>query len=422
MRNTATGRGNLVRFVVLGGLLAFFLLAALPHRVASAAPLPAEVRIGVFTLFKPKEIQCAGASVTVTTSGAARTLPSDATWRIALAPGGVALFEDANAKTAVFVGNSIELDGPAVTLSVAGRKTRLTREFSGRLRVTSDGTRLVIVLTQPLEDAVGVITNSELVGNDNPEAIKAMAVVARSYLAANLKRHAREGFDLCDSTHCQLYYGVATSVFEEAFDDAPREFAASALTADAARATRGELLLNGAGRPLAAFTTACCGGRTISPASAFGGTSRVSGERGVACDWCRDAKFYRWERSVDRGRLLAAFKSEWGAAIPDGLALHVAARTPDGAVASLALSDGHRTVTIPNGRFRHLVGRAIGWNTVLSNLYDLETRGDTLVFRGRGFGHQVGLCVAGATAQARAGRSYREILKYYFPDFEPSKR
>ncbi len=416
MRNTATGRGNLVRFVVLVGLLAFFLLTAFPH--SAAAPLLQEVRIGVFTLFKPKEIQCAGAMVT--TDGTARTIPSDATWRIALAPGGVALFE--NSKTAVFVGNSIELDGPAVTLSVAGRKTRLTREFSGRLRMTSDGTRLVIVLTQPFEDAVAVITNSELVGNDNPEAIKAMAVVARSYLAANLKRHAREGFDLCDSTHCQLYYGAATSVFEEAFDDAPREFAASALTADAARATRGELLLNGAGRPLAAFTTACCGGRTISPASAFGGASRVSGERGVACDWCRDAKFYRWERSIERGRFLAIFKTEWGAAIPDGLALRVAGRTPDGAVAALALSDGRRTVTIPNGQFRHLAGRAIGWNTVLSNFYDIEARGDTLIFRGRGFGHQVGLCVAGATAQARAGRSYREILKYYFPDFEPSKR
>ncbi len=420
MRNTATGRGNLVRFVVLGGLLTFFLLSALPHRMASAAPLPTEVRIGVLTLFKPKEIQCGGA--TVTTDGAVREIPPDATWRIALAPGGVALFESSNAKTAAFVGNAIELDGPTVTLSVAGRKTRLTRQFAGRLRVTSDGARLVIVLTQPLEDAVAVMTNSELAGNDNPEAIKAMAVVARSYLAANLKRHAREGFDLCDSTHCQLYYGTSTSVFEEAFDDAPREFSASPLTADAARATRGELLLNAAGRPLAAFTTACCGGRTISPASAFGGASRVSGERGVACDWCRDAKFYRWERSVERGRFLAIFKTEWAAPIPDGLALKVAARTPDGAVAALALSDGRRTVTIPNGRFRHLAGRAIGWNTVLSNFYDIEARGDTLIFRGRGFGHQVGLCVAGATAQARAGRSYREILKYYFPDFEPSKR
>lgn len=43
-----------------------------------------------------------------------------------------------------------------------------------------------------------------------------------------------------------------------------------------------------------------------------------------------------------------------------------------------------------------------------------QAAGDTFVINGRGFGHGVGLCQWGAYGQAKAGRSYREILQYYY--------
>ena len=65
--------------------------------------------------------------------------------------------------------------------------------------------------------------------------------------------------------------------------------------------------------------------------------------------------------------------------------------------------------------FRRAIGLKLGWNTVLSPSFRIERRGARLVFRGRGFGSQVGLCLGGVVAQARAGRSYRDILTFYFP-------
>ena len=40
------------------------------------------------------------------------------------------------------------------------------------------------------------------------------------------------------------------------------------------------------------------------------------------------------------------------------------------------------------------------------------------MFSGKGSGHGVGLCQAGAEEMAREGKSYREILNYYYPGTE----
>ena len=50
-----------------------------------------------------------------------------------------------------------------------------------------------------------------------------------------------------------------------------------------------------------------------------------------------------------------------------------------------------------------------------STWFDVERRGQTFVFEGRGFGHGVGLCQAGALARIRAGRKLPAILQTYFP-------
>lgn len=65
--------------------------------------------------------------------------------------------------------------------------------------------------------------------------------------------------------------------------------------------------------------------------------------------------------------------------------------------------------------FRFAVGRALGWDKLRSDLYQEEDLGDRLVFRGRGQGHGVGLCQAGAEIMGEQGRSYREILAFYYP-------
>jgi stage II sporulation protein D len=65
--------------------------------------------------------------------------------------------------------------------------------------------------------------------------------------------------------------------------------------------------------------------------------------------------------------------------------------------------------------FRLAIGRALGWDKVRSDLYQMEDRGSAVAIRGRGHGHGVGLCQVGADSMGQQGRSYHEILAYYYP-------
>ena len=62
-----------------------------------------------------------------------------------------------------------------------------------------------------------------------------------------------------------------------------------------------------------------------------------------------------------------------------------------------------------------IVGRALGWNVLKSSRFEVTRAGSDFVFRGRGFGHGLGLCQVGAHEMARRGLPYRRILEHYFP-------
>jgi len=65
--------------------------------------------------------------------------------------------------------------------------------------------------------------------------------------------------------------------------------------------------------------------------------------------------------------------------------------------------------------FRLAVGRAMGWNRILSTWFEVVQQGDHFLFHGRGSGHGVGLCQAGAATMGAAGRDSAQILAQYFP-------
>ena len=60
------------------------------------------------------------------------------------------------------------------------------------------------VVSVPLEEYVSRVLAGEAAPDTQPAALQALAVAIRTYTATNLGRHASEGFDLCDQTHCQV--------------------------------------------------------------------------------------------------------------------------------------------------------------------------------------------------------------------------
>jgi stage II sporulation protein D len=249
-----------------------------------------------------------------------------------------------------------------------------------------------------LEDYVARVLAGEAAAQSPPEALDALAIAVRTFAAANRRRHAAEGFDLCTLTHCQVLREPYPAVRE------------------AAARTRGQVLVGDNGRPAEVFYTASCGGRTERPSAVWPRAvdpphlpSRIDRACGGEPRWTAEIPAQDLERSLTaagyRGRLRR---------------LEVTARSASGRATVLGL-DGLVPETISGQDLRTIVGRTLGWHLLKSTAFEVRRTGGGYAFSGRGFGHGVGLCVLGSVARARSGDNARTILEQYFPGLEISR-
>ena len=375
------------------------------------------VRISLFTLFKPETLHvriASGERVVLDGTGLATAH--------SVARGELVQIRLSGNRLHVVVGNSLRgvrqsLAATDLRITPTGSATlelilpgRITRAVRGALSVDSGvGGRgpLRIVLTTDRESAVASVVASET-SRREAEALKALAVVVRTFMISHAGRHSSEGFDFCDTTHCQLYQG------ERELADG----AASAAVANAVAHTAGQFL-SFKHDPIESYYTAACGGISATPSMVWGGSSTYPYAR-IACRWCRGSRFDKWERSANAGRLLDSLSAAVETKLSPATELTTQGDEPDGFVRSVIVQDGSKRAVLTTDAFRRAIGIKLGWNTVLSPTFRVERRGSRFIFRGRGFGNQIGLCEEGAAAQAAAGRGYREILNFYYPGAEIS--
>lgn len=239
-----------------------------------------------------------------------------------------------------------------------GVPRKIERRYRGTLDIKIVEGVLVPVVTMDLETAVASVVYAESLAGTPIEALKAQAVVTRSYFVAGLGRHKE--FDFCDLTHCQF------------LREAPPRQSPASLAAEATR----DLVISFEEKPVAAMFTRSCGGHTLTPAD-IGISSGVYPYFSVVCDFCYRNPV-RWTRRL---------------------------APKDAAV----LSD-HREA----GRLA--VGRRLGWDAVPSNNFEIREIGTEVSLEGVGQGHGVGLCQRGARAMAEEGADFRKIIGHYFPN------
>jgi stage II sporulation protein D len=94
--------------------------------------------------------------------------------------------------------------------------------------------------------------------------------------------------------------------------------------------------------------------------------------------------------------------------------IDIAGRDAAGRAEKIVLR-GTRTFVIRGEVFREVITRRLGVRTLKSTLFTVKKARGTFTFTGRGFGHGVGLCQAGALARLKAGDSPDDVLGFYFP-------
>jgi len=276
------------------------------------------------------------------------------------------------------------------------------RRYRGTLKVVpSKGNRVTVVNVVEVEDYLRSVVPAEMPHSWPKEALKAQAVVARSYAVANRGRFASEGFDLCATPSCQVYEGMAS---EHPSSD------------EAVKATRGEELLY-MGRPISAVFHSCCGGRTDDARDVW----RSDGKpylRGVSSPWCREeSPNYQWVAKIsdkDMAERLAAAGHDLGKVE----SIRIVSRTRAGRAYEVRVTGTRGATTFQANAFRLIVGPKSLRSTFWSGLShgDGEWR-----FHGKGWGHGVGLCQWCAKVMAGKGRRYKEILTYFYRNTKVKK-
>lgn len=267
---------------------------------------------------------------------------------------------------------------------------KIKREFIGGLQLKMVEGQVSPIVSMRLEDAVTCITTSESSSDDPSEYLKAQSVVSRSFILGNSHRHS--DYDFCDNTHCQVFFGL-DHVTEE--------------NRNILLQTKG-FVLTYQEKILPALYSGACGGNVVSPSAVWKQEAIAYDPPDVSCMACSTSQYYKWSRELSVSDLSRALGIE--STDVENIEIDSSAKPR-----RINFTSGKSGMTFPVDEFRLRIGRALGWNKILSNWFSLNRTNNTLYVHGRGFGHGVGLCQEGAKSRARTGMNFKETLMYYFP-------
>lgn len=233
--------------------------------------------------------------------------------------------------------------------------------------------------TVPVDTWIAAATAGEL-GEETPfEARRALAAVLRCWIQGRGQGHHQDG-SLCPLTHCAVVRGQPSRDTLQAAGTAPR------IPLD----------------PAYAFFTGSAGGHLLSPREVWG---RGPSTKGQALEVPGD-RWARWARQLTPAQVEHLKRSVPPGLKPGQRGLHLGASGP-----------------YPAENLRLAAGRAFGWTLWPSNVCEGESLPDGGIrLKGRGWGHNAGLCLVTAIARAKAGWKAEAILAEAFgaPAAEPA--
>lgn len=335
-------------------------------------------------------------------------------------------------------------------------------EKSGKIRVMN-------LLT--LDAYVAGVVPREVPASYPKEALRAMAVVARTFAESNRGKHKKEGFDVCNTVHCQVYGGLMGERLS---------------TSEAVADTSGEIITSN-GKTV--FTTfhSTCGGYGANVTSVWSGKSRhlIGGfdgpgkyDRDLSDEktfrefidkpprcYCSKSGRFRWVENYSRAEMkrlldesLGHFNGRGKMDIGKIYSMKIIQRAKDGRSQVMEIVTSQGTYHIKKDRMRWITsGGKIGTGGLPSTLFYLtqwergkgkrekgnertESRNGKremgngkrekengrsesgFTFTGGGWGHGVGMCQEGARGMAESGKDYKEIIRHYYEDVEVERR
>lgn len=257
------------------------------------------------------------------------------------------------------------------------------RRYPGQL-VFQSGTGQILEISNivPAATYVAIVAGSETFPGWPMEALKAQTVLTQT----GLERHGNNAV-IGDSTQHEVYLGSDYL---------------SENTRKAVQATWGQRLTF-QGQAIVPFYHASCAGHTSS--GEFMSDKAPAYLTAVRCPYCGKASFSQPTRTIiQAGKLTGVFRDRWPVVIKKDLS---------GRPLLLQYGSGGR---ISGYDFWIRLGQRFGWDKAPGTRFSLaKLPNGNLQMTSTGAGHGLGLCQHGAAKMAKQGKTYREILRFYFP-------
>jgi stage II sporulation protein D len=290
-------------------------------------------------------------------------------------------------------------DAPQLTIRMRDGSRPLelgARSYAGDVHFFVAGAELRVVNEIDMERYVQGVVGAEIGSGAPLEAMKVQAVCVRSFAIGRLggfrEEKGRPEFDVSDTTRDQVYVGVP-----------PRD----STLLEACEATAGMYVMYRK-RFVTTYFSSSCGGHTLGVGE-WSGAAAIPPLSGVRCGFCDDAPNGSWEVRLTLPELAAKLSRRVGGKAVLGAV--VVERTPSDRAGEVLVDHAGGRARMTGAEFAQAVGAR-------SNHFTLARDGASVVVRGRGYGHGVGLCQVGALRLASKGKDFRDILNHYFPQHE----
>jgi len=275
-----------------------------------------------------------------------------------------------------------------------GNLTLGMSNFSGNIEVWKGEKGLYLINNLPLEEYVEGVVKAETGKEWALEALKAQAVIVRTYVLNQKANNSNKQFHVTSSVLHQLYRGKNSD----------------SIVADAVIQTKGQILAYD-GKPIIAYYHSTSSGTTELPEEVF--STSYPYLKSVTASG-KLSPYSMWIRKIP----ISEIETTTGTA--DIASVEIKSRTSTGRAKEIALitehNDEYGTSYLSNKTvLAKDLRKMLGWKRLPSTDFNLTTDNDIIVFEGKGYGHGVGLCQWTALEMALEGKDYKEILSHFYP-------
>ncbi len=279
--------------------------------------------------------------------------------------------------------------------------------YTGVLEFAPD--KALVINELDFESYLLGVVGSEMPSRFESDALRAQAIASRTYALYNwLFIGARRSWHLDDDTFSQVYRGQA---------------AANARIKSIVAETCGLVMVYG-DKVFQAYYHSTCGGgtRNASATAEFAKEPDIRPLAGTTCTFCSASSVYTWQEEFNERHVRDALRKRADGKLALGriTAIEPVAPPAGGGIYSDYVrithdQDPRRPIDILATIFRSALNTVREGSCKSTAFTAFRVDGDVLRVEGRGFGHGVGMCQYGAQGQARQGRDYLKILRYYYP-------